>query len=248
MKLKFWPRGHRIASFRELAGQTFHFYKRNFRLILRVALVAEAVNIVIALVVADNDLVKALWFGLFVAPALVFVISGQDRRAKKPLSAPMVYHKASRFSLRFLGVLVMLSIFTIPLSLGAFIFNTATFFFVINWVEQAVVTLVLIVLALPTALLLARYSFAQIEVIRGQRTIEALRASRRLTDGRLWVIIARAIPFWLAAVLALALVIVATSLAGLSEPVALAVTEIALFFLVLPLAYVYLDRLYKGLN
>lgn len=240
--------GNKLIVAPKLLERSLKFYKQHIRALLLVGLVAEIVNILLGIVVIDNDVIKALWFALFVGPAFLVAIKRLDKGEKK-LSVKQTYYDAGAFALPFFLTLLVMSLATIPFSLGALIFSIAQVSFVISTVEQAVLFGLWAIFAIPTVVLLVRYIFAQVEVVTAKaRPAAALARSGAITKGKFKPMLVRLGMIGIIGFVFLALVMLATSPLSLSETLALIVLEIALYLVVIPIGYTYLYLLHKELS
>lgn len=164
------------------------------------------------------------------------------------------YYMGTASAVRYALVCLALFVFLIPLALGLSLYAIALVAAEINGVygpEQILVGILAIALATPSIYLIVRYGLALFTVIdhENQRPLAALRDARRLTLGRFWPILGRALmlPVFMA-VLILPIALISTFLSSIKAPVVIAEFIQSVFLLVLvPMISIYLIRLYTWL-
>lgn len=162
------------------------------------------------------------------------------------------YYEGTSALVRFLLVALVLVASLLPFIIGATIFSSAVSdtTVTVGLAEKLLVGVLWLILALPTLRWLTRYCFALLLVSQpGVTPIQALKTSRQRVKGRSWSIFGR-----LASLTALSIVIIFIPTIAVYvlippafSPFILAVLQLVVTLTVLPLYYVFLYRLYKGL-
>lgn len=241
-------RAHTVRPANEQLIASWQHFIANWRLFLSVGVVAEVVNVLINVLARDADVIKTLWFGLFVAPAIIWAVLHVKRSKRSSMDVKTAYYKASAAALPFFIILLLLTLFTVPFSLGAALFTVANMSFVTNTLEQIAVLLLWGLLAWPTAWLLIRYSMAMIEAVKGAQPVAALRKSYQLTRNNTKTLFFRHLVFGVLALMLLSIVTILVSVTGMPDALAAFIIESVLYLFVLPLGFLYHYHLYLDLQ
>lgn len=185
--------------------------------------------------------------------ALTWAIVERARTGVVPRPSA-AYYDGGIAIVRFLLVTAALVLMLVPAALGVVIYLASIAAGDIAGTslgEQLLIALVCLVMVMPSLWLLVRFGLAPvIAVTTGLRPIAALRYARRLTLGRFWRMTGRytvLVLFLVALSIPIALVTALLAFLKLG-PLAMLFFQLATTFTALPLANIYIFRLYRDLE
>jgi hypothetical protein len=184
--------------------------------------------------------------------ALLWAIVQRERTNRIPSISEAYYEGTSSF-VRFIVICFLLVLMVIPALLGGFLYliglvaadSGGTLY------EQIIITITCLLIASLSAWMLIRFAMAPvIAVADGLRPLASLRLARRLTLDRFWRVFARyAALILFIIIIALPITLISAGLALLKlTTVSNFFAELATSIAALPLANIYLVRLYRDLE
>jgi hypothetical protein len=250
----------KIMSSWKLLRAAFRDYRSGFsRYFKIIALVAIPINLV-ALLPASPDGTSSDPLGAFTPfaaiimnVALIWALIRRDQTGELPTVA-QAYYDGSAALVRYLLVSSVLVIMLLPAAFGATFYGIGVLGVAAgtsSLAEQLLIGFVALLLAVPSGYLLVRNGLAPFAVVRENfRPLAALRLSRALTAGRFWPVAGRMVMM----IIFIALVsLPATALTLLLSLIhwqtfAGFFFEVATTLIALPLANLYLYKLYRDLE
>ena len=241
-----------------LVQQTFGEYKRYAKSIwLLVAIVTVPLKLA-GLVSAFNGSPQfptySLIISTFMNVALIYLIMHVRDHRKAPLVRDAYFDGTARI-LSFLLVSLVLILTLIPAAFGLILYligtssDTGT---AVSIGEALIVGFVALLIAIPTVWLLARFIFALYAVMGdGLRPLTALRHSRALTIDHFWAVVRRLLVLGLVLLILAIMCVLPSFLIGLvvhSTPLLDGIFLMLTNFIILPIASLYLSKVYRELG
>ena len=249
----------RLLPVHRLFGRTVkQFWQRKGLYLWIVAIVVvpfQAIGAVVhddALTSATLNAFSTMAIAIFMNLALIYAIMAV--RAGQPVKAKLAYYEASAGAVRFIVVCLLLSFMLIPAALGGFVYlvgSYAPFGLSGSIGELLLIGLVALMVTLPSAWLLVRFSLSVVAVaIDGSLPLVALRRSRELTLGRFWRVSGRLIVMLLSLLLIVVIAYIPSALLGFVVKDGIVLNAIYLAFfnlLAIPFINLYQINLYQDL-
>ena len=240
----------RITGAHRLLADSLRFMNAYRNVLAKVMVVAAIINIIINLGLSSEaaGLYQSIWF-VIISCAVIWTIRHlEDRQVKVTLAR--AYYTGTAPTLRFFLTLILVALATLPFSIGAFIYSVVSA--VISGstiIEQILAGMLWLALGLASLLLLARTAFSLLIVTLPEiRPIQSLKISWQLVRGKANVIVGRlAVASFYLGLISI-LVIVGISYLPLSEAIGNSIVSLLGTVFVLPLAYIYLFKLYQAVK
>jgi hypothetical protein len=252
----------KLTSAWEQFAAALNEYRRNFGLYFKItAIVAIPLN-ALALFFATSDPYGntsdplsgfSLPAAIVMNAALLWVVMYRHDTGRRPTLAQAYYDGTANF-MRYVLACIFIALMCIPAALGARVYGVGVLSPLAagaSAVELSLLSLVSLLLTIPTLYLVVRHILAPFAAMReGLRPLAALRWSRALTKGRFWAVAQRL------ALLAIFLAIISIPATFITLVLAYAGQEMlgTVLFVVLttiialPLFYIYVDKLYLNLE
>ncbi len=238
-------------GFGGLARSSIGFYRKNTKSLIWITAIVAVPSALLSLLKATNDATVASYLSLAsTLMSLALIWSILQIEAGKKVKAKQAYYFGTASFLRFLLLVMLLALSLLPFIVGVAIFTSAVYASAVpvGGADLVLLALLLFVLSLPTFWLITSYIFSLFEV-NGKPDATpavALKASRALVKGRGWWTLAELLLLF---VLALGLMILPTALflglyvASHGSSIYLVLLQLTASFLVLPISYIYLNKL-----
>lgn len=245
------PDRGQLPRFWSLAKDSLRDYWTNRRSLVGVTLAAALPLGFLSLLSEDPGIrVYGSFAAIIMNLALVWVIV----RTQKGyiVGVKEAYYDGTAAMVRFLLVALVLVLQLLPFVVGATIFSAAVTDVTVSvgLPERLLVGLLWLILAIPTARWATKYCFALLLVSQpGVTPLQALRSSKQRVQGKSWKVFGRLTSLVAMSVL---LIFIPTAIFYLFLPgtlllIGLAVLQLLVTVTVLPVFYLFLYRLYKGL-
>jgi hypothetical protein len=223
---------------------------------LVVGLIAVPVDILSAVFSLSTSDVSYAYFSLASYISVVALIWAITRRHMTGRASTLreAYYDGSVAVVRYFLVSLVLIVLLVPAAFGAALYGiglTASSSTGSYSPVLMLIALVCFVIAIPSGVLLIRFGLAPFVAVQdGLPPFEALRIARTYTMGRFWPLVGRYIVLGLALLGMLVPIIIATIVLSLLHlgAVATPVFEIASTLLILPMANIYMYRLFLSIS
>lgn len=247
----------KIRSPWKMFKASYKAYAKNWKtFVLLLALIAVPSNL-LSLVPAlhtDEFITSYLSFAAIIMNvALVWAIARLHEEGKVP-SVGRSYYDGSALLVRFLLVVMMIVLILVPAALGLIVIGTTILSASQGsgtTPELALLSLIGLVLAIPTFWMLVRYILGIVAAARDDlRPVSAMKAARLLTLGYFWPVAARLVMLvFFLLLISIPGSLVSALLAYLRlDVLSLLVLQLAITFTALPIANLYLFELYLDLE
>jgi hypothetical protein len=238
-----------VIGLRRLAAGSIKFFGRNAKKLMLVAAVVAVPSTLLRLAMneAPGDISAYLFLAsVFTNLALIWAIKELD--AGRPAKVKLAYYKGTASVVPFILVTFVLTFQSIPFLLGMilFVLGAVGSNVSLSLGENLLLGGMWAVLSLPTVYWLNRYLLAIFAAAEGQPPMQALKTSKIKVKGSSWRVLGRQ------GALAIAIIgclLVPTLLAQqLDGQLLLFVMQLVTSIVILPLALVYLYKLYQDLK
>lgn len=237
----------KLIGAHRLLIDSLRFLRTHLKVIAKVTALAAAVNILIDLGLSSEavGLYQSIWFVIISCATIWTIRHAEDKQTT--VSLTRAYYTGTAPALKFFLTLILVALATLPFSIGAFVYSVVTAVAAgSSVVEQVLAGGLWLALGFASLLLLARIAFALLIVtLPDIRPLQSLRISWQVVKGKANFVVSRlAILFFYIGVVSI-LVIVGTSFLPLSITIGNAFISVLGSMIALPLAYIYLFKLYK---